>query len=272
MDVGAFVQENKRWLLGCALGGIVFLIGKTIVETVYDPGSVAGQASRIATGASAMELYDQEALKAAREEGEQLSKERQRLQQELSFTPAPRYQLAGQTIGAEAYYLQVGRELKQQIFRRAQMLGVQVADKDLSWPAGGTVDDVRGLLFGLELVDETCKRLFAAHESAQKIDPAGLGLRTLQLRIEDRRQARSVPKNVRPGDVDLREHLEQERLQFTFQSDAVTALLFLEACRQLGKALVVESLTATQGTKPGEPITVKGSLVGIVFKTTNGGS
>jgi hypothetical protein len=267
MDVGEFVQENKRWLLGCALGGIVFLIGKTVIETIYDPGSLVGQASRIATSASATELYDTAALTAAREEGEQLAQERQRLQQELSFAPAPRYQLAGQTIGPEDYYLQVGRELKQQIFRQAQMLDVQVADKDLSWPAGGTVDEVRGLLFGLELVDETSKRLFAAHEAARQLDAGVTGLRAIQqLRIEDRRQVRSAPRTLRPGEIDLRDHFVQERLQFTFQSDPATALLFLESCRRPGKALVVDSVVITQGTRPGEPITVKGSLVGILFK------
>ena len=39
MDLHDFWQENKRWILGIALGFLVYLIGGTVIRDAYtDPG------------------------------------------------------------------------------------------------------------------------------------------------------------------------------------------------------------------------------------------
>ena len=45
-------------------------------------------------------------------------------------------------------------------------------------------------LFGLELIDETCSRLFAAHDAVKTKDNQAQGLTALKVGVETRRSAR----------------------------------------------------------------------------------
>ena len=73
MDVGSFVQENKRWLLGCAIGLAAFLIARSIVGAIYDPGPNRRDARGVAKQAQSVEVYDRAALAAAIEEQDRLA-------------------------------------------------------------------------------------------------------------------------------------------------------------------------------------------------------
>jgi hypothetical protein len=264
MDVGAFVQENKRWLVGVAVGGLVYLVAGG-VGSVYDAEGPRSSARAMIRSAGTTPLHDRAALAAAQAEAEQLATERRRLEDELAFVPSAKYQL-GQGAPDE-YLFQVGRGLKQAVLAAAGERDVQVADKDLSWEAPTGVDEIRGVLFGLELLDETSKRLFAAHDAARAANPDALGLRALQaLKVEARRGQRAAARTVRPGDVDLRDLLVQERISFQFQADEATCAAFLEACRQPRRALVIETWQMQQPPREGEACTVKGTLQGIAFK------
>lgn len=262
MDAGAFLQENKRWLLGCVLGGLVFVIGRVVIGTIWDPAALPRVPA--VTGP----LYDNEAGKTARAEAEALHAERQKLEADLRFKPDERFQLEGKPLSPDVYLGQVGRSLKQQILQQANQLEVTVYDKDLAWPSPTGTDDIRAVLFGLDLVQEVAQRLFQAHQAVRTADAEAPGLRAIQsLRLDDRRTGRSQPRTLKPGEVDLREHLDQERVTFGFQSDFGTALAFLDRLRKPGKTLVLETLTITPSGKPGEPVAVKGTLLGLAFKT-----
>ncbi len=266
MDVGSFVQENKRWLAGCGLGLVVYFVGSAIVGSVYDPVAVRAQA-RLAAGSGADELFSDAALRAAQVEANGLKDELARLRAELAFVPLAKYQLAGQAMAPDDYLAQVGRSLKQSITQEAGRLDVAVLDKNIVWPVPVDAEGIRSVLVGLDVLDETVKRLYAAHQQVRTADPDAVGLASIEsLRLEDKRQGRASIRSVKPGEVDLRELLDQERLSFTFQCDGATAALFLEKCRQPGRTLVVESLVMTQPTRSGEPVTVKGTLVGIAFR------
>lgn len=266
MDVGTFVQENKRWLIGCAVGGVVYLIGNIVITSLYDKGAEASAAVALWRSGKSADVYPQAALDAAREEAEQLQKERERLQRELAFVPTAKFQLAGNGV-PEDYLFQVGRTLKQGLLDAADERNVQVADKEVGWSPVNGVDEIRGVLFGLELLDEAARRLFAAHDAVRQQDPDAVGLRAiLQLKTDDRRSQRGPVRSVRPGEVDLRDHIVQERLLFQFQADAPTVLAFFEACRKPGRTLTLESVQIQQPQAAGDPVLVKGSLQGIVFK------
>lgn len=266
MDVGAFVQENKRWLIGCAIGGVVYLIANIVITSIYDADSEERAASGLIKSVSKMEVYGQPALEAARAEGEALKKEKQRLQEELAFTQKPRFQLAGN--GApEEYLFQVGRKVKQALLDATDARDIQLADKDVSWPSANGVEEIRGVLFGLELLDEAAQRLLAAHEAVRTANPEAMGLRAIvQLKIDERRGQRSQARMARPGEVDLHDYLVQERVTFQFQSDAATFMAFFEACRQPGRTLTLENVQIQSPQKAGDPVLVKGSLQGIAFK------
>lgn len=267
MDVGAFVQENKRWLIGCALGVVVFLIGRVVVASIWDPlvaeKAYVGQMK----AAGGTEMFDRNALSALNAEGEQLAAERQRLQRELSFQPADRYVLTGK--GApEEYLAQVGRQLRRQIMTAANERGIALLDKDLGWPSANSIDDIKSVLFGLDLIDQVAQRLFAAHDARRVQDQDAVGVRAITaLRIEERRGQRGQMQRVRPGEVDLRDHIEHERaVTLWFQGDAPTALSFVESCRQPGRALLLDTCSVQAGGKAGDPLQVKLTLTGVAFK------
>ena len=265
MDVGAFVQENKRWLIGVAVGGIVYLVASAVIASVYDADSSLVEARKLVRQAGNTPLYDGKALNAAREETDRLQAERQRLQAELAFVPTAKYRLEGKG-AADEYLFQVGRALKQSILNAANERDVLVEDKGIAWDVPTGVDEIRGVLFGLELLDELTQRLFAAHDAVRAGNPDAMALRAIpSLKVDPRRNQRSLARRG-SGEVDLADLLTQERVSFQFQADEATCALFLEACRKPGRTLVLETWQMQQPPRLGEPCSVKGTVQGIAWK------
>ncbi|HEU4418337.1 MAG TPA: hypothetical protein VFT55_05320 [Planctomycetota bacterium] len=260
MDVGAFVQENKRWIAGSALGAIVWFIAGAVIDSIHDPSGV-----RFSTKGAPSQLYDKPALEAARTEGQQLADERQRLQAELAFVPSPKYLVDGKGSPAE-YLYEVRRVLRQSILTEANKREVAIAEQDLKSELP-KADEIRGMLIGLELMDETSRRLFAAHDAVRAARPEAIGLRSiLSLKLGVRAAPRPGARPARPGEIDLRDKVEQEQLAFSFQSDEGVLAAFYEACRQPQRTLVIQTWKVEKPTRPGEPCTVSGTLQAIIFK------
>ena len=267
MDAGAFVQENKRWLLGCALGLVVFFVARMVIAAAFDPEPQRRQARSIASSARQADnaVYDAAALAALRKEGEELQQEKGRLREQLAFVHDPVFKVEGH--GAPDEYLgRIGRELKLRIQKAAAQREVEAGDDKFRWPSPTGQDDVRAVLFGLELVDVASQRLFAAHDAVRALEPLALGLAALSFTVEERHGTRGPEPRTRPGEVDLRDLFEQQRVTFEFRCDAATARAFFESCREPGKALVVERLEVVQPARRNEPLLVKGVLLGIAFK------
>jgi hypothetical protein len=261
MDVGAFVQENKRWLLGCAIGGVVWLVASSVIASMH---AVTRPSAR-QLGAPD-KVHDRATRDAARTENEQLLAERQRLQQELAFVPSAKYQVPGGGRGDEQLF-KLGRELKQAIAAAAATRDVQFSESSVAWETATSPEDIRATLFGLELIDELQQRLFAAHDEVRARDETALGLRhVVSLKLDTRRNQRAQVRSVRPGEVDVRDLLAQESVQFQFLADEGTLHAFFEACRKPNRTLVVDSWTVLKPQRPGEPCAVKGVLLGIEFK------
>lgn len=263
MDVGAFVEENKRWLLGCALGVVVFFTARGVIGAVYDPDPVQRKA-RSAVGSVPNEVYDQKALEAARAERDALLQQKEALVAELGFTIDPVYRLEGHG-SPDAYLGSIGRELKFRLLREANMRDIELKDSDLSWPTPTSPDEIRATLFGLELIDAACRRLFAAHDAVRQAQPLARGIARMQLAVEARRPQRSVVR-PRQGEVPLGDLLDQQQVTFQFEADASTALAFLESCRQPGKTLVLDSITMREPQRRGDLPQVKGAFSGIAFR------
>ncbi|HZN39081.1 MAG TPA: hypothetical protein VFD82_09770 [Planctomycetota bacterium] len=262
MDVGAFVQENKRWLAGSALGAIVWVIAGAVIASINDPTGV-----RASTRGAAAQLYDGDALAAARKEGEQLAAERKRLQQELAFVPSAKYVVDGKGVPPEEYLYEVGRALRQSILTEANTREVTVTDKDVKWELPKGPDEIRATVFGLDLMDEASKRLFAAHDAVRAARPEAIGLRSiLYLKLGARTAQRPGARPARQGEIDPRDKVAQEQLTFSFQSDEAVLAAFFEACRQPQRTLVIQTWKVDRPTRPGEPCTVTGALQGIIFK------
>ncbi len=264
MDIGAFVQENRRWLIGAAAGGIVYLIASAVIGSIYDVGGARSAQTAISKSHGSAELYGKDVRDAAQEERERLATERARLQEELAFVPKPDFVLDGKG-DANQYLFSVGRTLKQGILDGANARDVQVDPKNVSWPVPTSVDEIRGVLLGLDALDQVVQRLFAAADATRADRPELRGLRSiLQLKLDERRAQRAAPR--RRGEVDLRDLVMQERVTFQFEGDEGTFALFLEACRQPGRTLAIESWQLLQPQRVGDPCVLKGSLLAIAFK------
>ena len=262
MDAGAFVQENRRWLLGAAFGGLAWLIASTVIDSIYDPSRVATSPRQLGALANA---YDQNALQQAREDQQALAAQRAQLEGELAFVVDDRFRVPRSDV--DQYVFQVGGELKQAILAEANRRNVQVEANAIQWAAPNGLEEFRATLFGLDMLQAVQERLFAAHDASVGADPDALGLSAIQqLRIEEQRRQRSMRSAPKAGEVDLRELLDQQRVQLQFQADAVTATRFLEACRRTNRTLVVDSWQVVAPVRPGEPCTVKASVTAIAFR------
>jgi hypothetical protein len=262
MDFGAFVQENKRWLIGCAIGALLWLIASSVVKSVYDPLSVAVSPRQL--GAPTTEVYDQSALTAARAEAAELAAERDRLQRELAFVVADKYR--AWSGAADTYLYVVGRDLVQRIQQRAADRDVQTDESSSKWDLPSSVDEIRRVLIGIDMIDEIQQRLFAAHDKVKAADPEQLGLTQIQSVQLEPQARRGMQRGTRRGEVDLDDLLEQQRVTFQFHADEATLALFLESCRQPNRTLVVDGWQVQQPSRPGGPCVVKATLSGIVFK------
>lgn len=257
MDLGAFVQENKRWLVGCAIGGVVWMIASSVIDSMYD--------YRVSGGPRGVpsEAFDQAALDAAQAESEQLETELQRLRRELAFVVAPQYsQWSGP---ADQHLFVQGRNLKRAVADAASDRNVLVDEKDLVWVPEDGLDQIKAVLFGMDMMDAIQKRLFAAHDQTKQHDEDAMGLYEIDtIKIEPARNNRGR-RNSRRGGIDLADWITQQTITLQFQSDEPTLAAFLESCRADNRTLVLDRWDVLQPSLPGEPCTVKATLSGISF-------
>ena len=256
MDVGSFVQENKRWLIGCAIGGVVWMIASSVIESMY-----SHRISATPKGALS-EAYKQPELDAAQAESQQLAEELASLKRDLAFVVAPQYsEWSGD---ADQHLFLQGRNLKRAVVDAASDRDVLVEEKSLVWEPKEGLDQIKALLFGLDMMDEIQKRLFAAHDQTKQQDEDALGLYEIDsIKLESSRGPSRRPSR-RTG-VDLDDWLTQQTISLQFQSDEPTLTAFLESCRQQNRTLVLDRLDITKPPRPGEPSTVKATLSGISF-------
>jgi len=261
MDVGAFVQENKRWLIGCAIGGIAWLVAGSVIESLFDPADHRVSMRGLGMPEAA---YDSAALTSAQEARSKLEAERQRLEQEIAFEVADKY--ANWSGPADTHLFEVGRNLKRSIVDRGSLSDVLVEEAGIDWARPAGVDEIRKVLIGLDLMDEIQQRLFAAHDQVRGKDEDALGLVALNmLKVESQRGRPSMRRSRRGDGVEIGDLLQQQRVTLAFDADEPTITAFLESLRQPGRTLVVDQWTLTAPPRPGDPCSVKATLAGITF-------
>jgi hypothetical protein len=261
MDLEAFLQENKRWLVGCAVGGLVWLVGSSIVGGLYDPG-------RVSTGRGAIsEAYGRAELEVAEEESESLKIELARLKEGLSFVVSPKY---GEWLGpVDKHVFLSGIDLKGAIADSASDRDVIVDVKEIAWEVPTGIDESRQTLIGLDIIDEIQTRLFAAHDASKQRDEDAMGLVAIDsLKLDSTRSSRSGgrSRNSRRGSaVDIADLLSEQKVSLEFQADESTIASFLEQCRKPGRTLALDRIQVSTPARPGEPAVVKAALSGISF-------
>lgn len=256
MDAGAFIQENKQWLIGCAIGGIVWMIGSSVIASLY-PDTIKSPKSGLS------EAYDRNALDSAQTANEQLHVELKRLKTELAFVVSEKY--SKWTGPADQHLFVSGRNLKQVIVDHASDRDCLVEDKGLVWEPVTGIDLIKKALFGLDVVDELQQRLFAAHDKTKEHDEDAMGLVVIDsIKLESVR-TNSRGSGRRRGALNIDDLLNEQRVTMQFQADEPTVAAFLESFRSANRTLVVDKWMVAKPPRPGEPSTVKATLSGITF-------
>ncbi len=268
MDIAELWEEHKRWILGCAVGLLVYLIGGMVIQGIYSTDAVASQSLRLRRGFQPAEMYTRGALGSAREEQTDLAKELTRLRGALEFKPEPRFLLDGRAKDDDLHFAQVQRELRKELLDRANNLNVDLAPTNLVWPraVGGEIGSV---LLGLALLDQAVNRLLDAHERVVEGDPQALGLQLIEaFRVEQilgsRPRGTTGYRRLRQGS-DPEESLGEDIVSFAFRADIATTMRFLESCREPGNPIALVEMSLHRG-QLGEPLQVKGKLAAITFK------
>lgn len=260
MDVGEFAQENKQWLVGCAIGAVVWLIGGAIVDSVTAPGQMPRRQDTL------REAYKSRELGAAQEQNEKLTAERARLTEQLAFEASPTFRTWSGP--APQHLFLTGRDLRLSIVNSASDRDVVVDEGDISWEVPSGIDQIRSTLFGLDVIDAIQQRLFAAHDRVLADDEGAMGLAAIaSIKLESTRRRGGIGRgrSRRRGGVDVSQLIKQQRVSMQFQCDEPTLAYFLESCRRPGRTLVLDNLVVTEPARAGEGTTVKATVSGISF-------
>ncbi len=258
MDAGAFVQENKKWLVGCAIGGLVWMIASSVIDSIYSSrvrGTPRGALS---------EAYSQDTLDSVLTEGEQLTADLARLKTELAFVVASEY--SKWSGDADRHLFLQSRKLRRAVSESASDRDVTVDEKNLVWEPGTGVDQIRRILFGLDIIDEIQARLFDAHDQTKAHDEDAMGLYEIDsIKLEVLRNRRSRGRSNRRGEIDLADWVAQQSVTLAFQADEPTIAMFIESCRKPSRTLILDKLQVTKPARPGEPSLCRVTLSGISF-------
>jgi len=262
VDAQEVWQENKRWILGVAIGVVVFWIGSSVIGGMYSTSAASRKIRQARKKISGQELYPRQALAAARAQRDALDGELAGLETALLFRPLDEFVLDGKG-EPDLHFDQVSRRVKRDLVRRAGSLGVELAEKNLEWvsPVG---DDIQPTLAALCVLEQIALRLMDAHERARAWDPDALGLVAIDsLRVASSGLAgkRSARRSSRSRTEDL---LHEDSVRFKFRADEATAKLFLEQCAAVSPPLTLApDFKLTLGRSPGAPLVATGTLMGI---------
>lgn len=264
MDVHEIWQENKRWILGVAIGAVVFFIAHTVIGSTFDSRRVEMQARRMASGVAGEPKFDQKARDALQEESETLIALERDLIQAVRFVPRPEFDLHGKG-SFHLHFDEVSRAARARMLAGAERAGVDLAAKDIVWPTPATEDEAQSVLLALDLLDDALARMYAASEEVRAAAPDAHGLVAVdELRIEGDKKA---ARGRRRAAADANERIKEYRVNFKLRADAPTVIAFLERFKHGDRPINLGSnpplSIRADGKRPGQPLLVSGSLVAM---------
>ncbi len=262
MDLSDFWQENKKWVLGCVAGLIVFLIAKSVVSSTYvDPvvskyratGSdytkIAGEKRYLATH-----------LAKARKDQEALGARLGALRDALHYALPEEFDLNGKG-DAELWLATVFSRVRGEVFRQVREADVEFLDKAFTWSPVTEPDEIQRRLVGVSLVQHMVGQLLTAHRAVTEDDFQAVGLRSILEFKMDRMQRQGRRRSSRRDQAEQAADLVSEvAVKFKFEADNATIHRFLENCRTARPRVILGALKIAPGRRSGDPLLVTGDL------------
>lgn len=266
MDLNDFWQENKRWVLSCVAGLIVFLIAKSVVYNTYvvpvksKDGSSRSDYSKIAKE----DRYLDKHLKKAKEDRAALRAKLTVLRAALHFELADRFNLNGKG-DAELHLATVYAGVRSEVFKNADEEDVEFLEKAFTWSPETDRDLIQRRLLGVNLVQHTVDRLLEAHRAVIENDFTAIGLRSiLDFKMDRMRTSRRRPS--RDKRIHAIELVSEVSVKFKFEADNATIHRFLESCRASRPRVILGAFKTVPGRKPGDPLVVTGDIRALSIK------
>jgi hypothetical protein len=217
-------------------------------------------------------MYGIAQRKEARASGEQLGALQSRLRRELEFAPDDRFVVAGKG-DPDLHFDQVARFVRSSLVDKAQQFAVELAGDNLAWEAPVGRDEVERTLASLCVLNHAVGRLLDAGDEVRANDGEAIGLQGIE-RFEVAKKARKTARRraprvnrgrvVKKQTIDVSDRVDEFEVAFKFRADSATVQLFLEKCRAIAPALLLQDgFKVKAGRNSGDALTVTGHLVGL---------
>jgi len=268
MDLNDFWQENKKWVLSCVVGLVVFLIAKSVVYNSYVAPvlskykSTRGDYSKIGGEGRYLDQH----LANARKDRAALSERLGVLRDALHFELADRFNLNGKG-DAELHLATVYAGVRSVVFKSADDEDVEFLEKAFTWSPETEPEKIQRRLVGVSLVEHCVAQLLAAHRDVIKDDFSAVGLRSI-LDFKMDREARSTRRRSGRRDKALQaaDLVSEVSVKFKFEADNATVHRFLENCRAARPRVILGAFKAVPGRRSGDPLVVTGDLRALTVK------
>ena len=200
MNLEDFWQENKRWILGCGVAALLFLVAKAVIAGIYTPRWSDVRQHEVAI--ARQEMFTRAQLATAVAERDQLNQTIASLVSAAHYDLDPKYDL--KTVGGspEVYWASTYGAVRRALLDAAEADNVEFAEDDFQWPSPVERDEIQRALFGVSLVEHTVRTLLAAHAKVTGRDFEAQGLRSIErFRMDRRPRTPQRPRGIRrqPG-------------------------------------------------------------------------
>jgi hypothetical protein len=263
MDLHEIWQENKRWILGCVAGLLVYLIAHSIIGGIYDNRAV-DSSIRSAQKAISDEQYRVAELGRARDNDRQIQAAFQELHKAMHL-PVPEAFRVPAGEDHELFWARRKREVADMLLNLAAEANIDLNEAAFRWPSPVERADIERALVALCVLDQAVQRMIRAHHTVISRHPDAIGLRQIQeLKIETKKSTHSgVPRGK--DDKRAEDYILEYDVQFRLSADYRTVDRFLWSCRNSTLPLGLSDLEIRQaGQHSGEPLRVQGKLIGFV--------
>ncbi len=265
MDLHEIWQENKRWILSCVAGLLVFWIANSIIGSIYDSTAVA-TSIRSAHSVIRAEQYRLKQLRLANDNHRQIQATFDELRAAMHLPVPQGFQVpAGED--HQLFWLRRKREVADHLLNLAAEANVDLGEGAFRWPSPVERGDIEHALVGLCVLDQAVQRLIRAHHTVIGAHPDAVGLRQIQrLQIEARKKTGPVQDAKEKDQKRAEDYVKEYAVAFQVYADYRTVDRFLESCRNSTMPLGLSDLQISQvRQRAGEPLQVKGKVVGLVI-------
>lgn len=265
MDFNDFIQENKRWLLGCVVGLLVYYIAWSIVEGRTERRSYVSQISN-ASRKIREEQYRRPQLEAARKDATTLEQQLEALRSKMVFQVPERFSLENKP-DPQLHLQKILAAERRRLRDLTYQNNIELSDKAFDWQPPTDRAQIEEALVAAALVVKVTDHLIAAHQKSLEQDYGSYALRSIQS-FQPGRSRKSTNRfrgrnqKARPSD-----YLQDVQLTVKFEADSRCLHHLLEALRADPNPVTLRSLKSKANpSRPGDPMAVEMVLAALQLK------